>query len=111
MEQTEELKEAMIKFLLDMAEKIRSGEVVVTGLNQSRDFERWYAKIADDPVYEEGEKVTLANYKHNPNWNYFYVKDSSMGFNYYYPKHRQEEVAKRDALLLAHPDAELVIRE
>lgn len=76
--------EVYAKILEELAQRIRSGEAVVTGISQSRGCERWW---------------------HQGKWEYFGLKDVTMSFSYHEPEHRLKEEERKKVYLETRPKA------
>ncbi len=80
-----EITEATAQLLETFAHRVRSGEMKITNFNQSRPYERWWAK---------------------DKWEYFTLQDMTFSMSYYNPRHQQSELERKDNYLKDNPEAE-----
>jgi hypothetical protein len=79
-----EYSESYAQILETLAKRIRSGEVLVTGVEQSRPFEKWYDK---------------------DKWEYFNLQDLTMTLHYYDVAGRAAEQQRKEEYRKANPKA------
>lgn len=82
-------KEASIKILETLLERVRSGELVLSGINQN---------IRHTKVYDNETQK----------WVYFSIGGGTMGWSFTCPTQEQEEKDRLEKFLAEHPRAEIV---
>jgi hypothetical protein len=71
-------------YLTGLADKIRNGEVVLTNLEQKRNYERWW---------------------NNEKWEHFCTRNNSVTLEYYDVEGRKYEMGRKELYLKANPKA------
>lgn len=79
------ITEEYVRMLETFAQRIRSGEMLITNLSQVRPYERWWSK---------------------DKWEYFSLQDMTLTLHYHDPKHKQSEIERKETYLKENPNAE-----